>query len=243
VPPEPERDLLLFIAERARGLEAWQRDLIHIVRAEQLYFRPQMQTKIMNEGWAAFWHARIVRELELSSADYLEFSRMHASVLSPSRRQINPYYVGMKVFEDVERRFDLERAMEVRELHNDVSFLRNYLTEELVEDLDLYLYRREGDNWVVVDKDWEHVRDTLVRSLTNFGQPYIAVEDGDYNDNGELLLRHYFEDQELDMSYAQRTLEQLFRLWGRSVCLATQRESKATVLRFDGQAHTAQMAA
>jgi stage V sporulation protein R len=240
VPAEPDRDLLLFIAEHARGLEPWQRDLVHIVRAEQLYFRPQMQTKIMNEGWAAFWHARIMRELELTSNEYLEFSRMHASVLSPSRRQINPYFVGMKMFEDIERRFGMERAMEVRELDSDVSFLRNYLTEELVEELDLYVYRRQGDQWVVVDKDWEKVRDTLVRGLTNFGQPYIAVEDGDYQDNGELLLQHTFEGQELDLQYAQRTLEQVFRLWGRPVCLATQRDAKATVLRFDGRAHTAQ---
>jgi stage V sporulation protein R len=240
VPAEPDRDLLLFIAHHARGLEPWQRDLMHIVRAEQLYFRPQMQTKIMNEGWAAFWHARIMRELELTSHEYLEFSRMHASVLSPSRRQINPYFVGMKMFEDIERRFGMERAMEVRELDRDVSFLRNYLTEELVEELDLYVYRRQGDQWVVVDKDWEKVRDTLVGGLTNFGQPYIAVEDGDYRDNGELLLQHAFEGQELDMQYAERTLEQVFRLWGRPVCLATQREEKATVLRFDGHAHAAQ---
>jgi stage V sporulation protein R len=239
VPAEPDRDLLLFIADHARGLESWQRDLMHIVRAEQLYFRPQMRTKIMNEGWAAFWHARIMRELELTSHEYLEFSRMHASVLSPSRRQINPYFVGMKMFEDIERRFGMERAMEVRELDSDVSFLRNYLTEELVEELDLYVYRRQGDKWVVVDKDWERVRDTLVHGLTNFGQPYIAVEDGDYLDNGELLLEHAFEGQELDIQYAQRTLEQVFRLWGRPVCLATQRETKATVLRFDGHAHTA----
>lgn len=238
VPAEPERDLLLFIAEHARELETWQRDLMHIVRAEQLYFRPQMKTKIMNEGWAAFWHARIMRELELTSHEYVEFSRMHASVLSPSRRQINPYFVGMKMFEDIESRFGMERAMEVRELDSDVSFLRNYLTEDLVEELDLYLYRRQGDQWVVVDKDWEHVRDTLVSGLTNFGQPYIAVEDGDFQDNGELLLQHAFEGQELDMPYAQRTLEQVFRLWGRPVCLATQRESKPTVLRFDGQAYT-----
>ncbi len=238
MPAEPERDLLLFIAEHARGLETWQRDLMHIVRAEQLYFRPQMKTKIMNEGWAAFWHARIMRELELTSHEYVEFSRMHASVLSPSRRQINPYFVGMKMFEAIEDRFGMERAMEVRELDSDVSFLRNYLTEDLVEELDLYLYRRQGDQWVVVDKDWEHVRDTLVSGLTNFGQPYIAVEDGDFQDNGELLLQHAFEGQELDMSYAQRTLEQVFRLWGRPVCLSTQRDSKATVLRFDGQAYT-----
>jgi stage V sporulation protein R len=237
VPPEPERDLLLFIAEHARGLEDWQRDLIHIVRAEQIYFLPQMQTKIMNEGWAAFWHARIMRELGLSATDYIEFSRMHASVLAPSRRHINPYYVGLKVFEDIERRWDVARAIEVRELDNDVSFLRNYLTEDLVEDLDLYLYSRQGDHWVIVEKDWEKVRDGLVRELTNFGQPYITVEDGDYNNNGELWLRHWFEGQELDLNYAQRTLEQVFRLWKRTVSLATERDSRETVLTFDGRAH------
>ena len=52
-PPEPEKDLLLFLAEHAPDLETWQRDVLHIVRAEQLYFLPQMQTKIMNEGWAS----------------------------------------------------------------------------------------------------------------------------------------------------------------------------------------------
>ena len=172
---------------RAR-LEDWQRDIVHIVRAEQLYFRPQMQTKIINEGWAAFWHARIMRALDLSSTEHLEFSRMHAWVLSPSRRQINPYFVGMKIFEDIERRFETERVLEVRELENDVSLLRNYLTDDLVEELDLYLYRREGDEWVIVDKDWEQVRDTLVGSMTNFGQPYIVVDDGDYQANGELCF-------------------------------------------------------
>lgn len=243
IPLEPERDLLLFIAEYARGLEDWQRDLMHIVRAEQLYFRPQMQTKIMNEGWAAYWHLRIMRELDLTSDEYLDFSRMHSSVVSPSRRQINPYYVGLKLFEDIEQRWDLSRIMEVRELDNDVSFLRNYLTEDLVEELDLYLYRREGDQWVIVEKDWEKVRDTMVAGLTNFGQPYIVVEDGDYQNNGELLLRHAFEGQELDLGYARRTLEQVFHLWGRTVSLATERESKPTILRFDGQAHTTQVPA
>src|SRR5207245_4329761 len=58
VPREPERDLLLFIAEHARGLEDWQLDVVHIVRAEQLYFRPQMMIKIINEVWAAFCSCR-----------------------------------------------------------------------------------------------------------------------------------------------------------------------------------------
>jgi stage V sporulation protein R len=250
LPPEPERDLLLFIAEHARGLQDWQRDVIHIVRGEQLYFQPQMQTKVMNEGWASLWHARIMRELDLSPTEYVEFSRMHAGVLSPSRRHINPYYVGMRIFEDIERRWDAptaeERArgrqsgqgrakiLEVRELESDVSFLRNYLTAELVEELDLYLYRLEGDQWVIVDKDWKKVRDRLVRSLTNFGQPYIVVEDGDFNANRELFLRHCFEDQELDLAYAEQTLRHVHRLWGRAVHLETRRDGKPVVLSFDG---------
>jgi stage V sporulation protein R len=251
LPPEPEKDLLLFIAEYGRELEDWQRDVIHIMRAEQLYFRPQMHTKVLNEGWAAYFHARIMRELDLDALDYVEFSRMHASVLAPSRRHINPYYVGMRIFEDIEKRWDAptdeERArgresgqgrakiFEVRELESDVSFLRNYLTADLVEELDLYLYRLEGDKWVIVEKDWEKVRDTLVHSLTNFGQPYIVVEDGDYNANGELFLRHRFEGQELDVRYAEQTLRHTQRLWGRPVHLETQIDDKPTILSFDGR--------
>ncbi|MGI5837002.1 MAG: SpoVR family protein, partial [Chloroflexota bacterium] len=73
-PPEPEKDLLLFIAENAADLEDWQRDIIHIVRSEQLYFVPQMMTKIMNEGWASYWHREIMRELELRTDEYIQFS-------------------------------------------------------------------------------------------------------------------------------------------------------------------------
>jgi len=104
--PEPEADLLLYLADRAPDLEEWQRDVIHMLRAEQRYFVPQMQTKVMNEGWAAYWHARLIRDLELDTEEFIEFSRMHAGVLEPSRRQINPYCVGMKIFEDIERRWD-----------------------------------------------------------------------------------------------------------------------------------------
>jgi len=163
---------------------------------------------------------------------------MHASVLSPSRRQLNPYYLGMKLFEDIERRWDSDKVKEVRELESDVSFLRNYLTAELVEELDLYLYERKGNEWVVVDKDWEKVRDSLTRGLTNFGQPYIVVKDGDFKSNGELYLEHFFEGQELEIPYATRTLEQVFRLWGRTVHLATQLGEKSAVLSFDGREHT-----
>jgi stage V sporulation protein R len=250
-PFEPDKDLLLFIAEHARGLEEWQRDVLHIVRQEQLYFVPQMHTKIMNEGWAAYWHLRILRELELSQDEYLEFAGLHASVLAPSGRGINPYHVGLKVWEDIERRWDdppeaererlrrprgqgRAKLFEVREQEDDVSFLRNYLTKDLVEELDLYLYRYDEGKWVIVEKDWEKVRDMLVASMTNFGQPYIVVEDGDYSRNHELYLRHCFEGQELDMDYAERTLRYVHQLWGRGVHVETVLDGKVTILSFDG---------
>ena len=252
-PPEPEKDLLRFLAEHAADLEEWQRDVLHIVRSEQIYFLPQMQTKLMNEGWAAYWHARIIRELELSSDEYLQFAAMHSSVLEPSRRGINPYYVGMKIFEDIERRWDepsdqererhgrpggegRRKIFEVREFDNDASFLRNYLTKELVDELDLYLYRLEGDKWVVVEKDWEKVRDGILAGMTNFGYPYIVLEDADYRGNRELYLKHRFEGQELDLGYAEKTLRQVQRIWRRTVHLETVAEEKPIVLTFDGQA-------
>ncbi len=252
IPPEPDKDLLLFIANHGRELEDWQRDVLHIVRQEQLYFLPQMQTKIMNEGWAAYWHLRILRELELNQEEYMEFAALHANVLAPSRRNINPYYVGLKLWEDIERRWDepsdeeKERSrrpgaqgkgkiFEVREQENDTSFLRNYLTKELVEELDLYLYRYENGKWVIVETDWEKVRNTIVSSMTNFGQPYIVVEDGDYNRNHELYLRHCYEGQDLDMDYAERTLRYVHQLWKRTVHLETVLDEKTVVISHDGE--------
>lgn len=251
-PAEPEKDLLLFLAEHAPNLKTWQRDVIHIVRSEMLYFVPQMQTKILNEGWASYWHARIMRELDLTEQEYVEFAHLHANVLAPSKRQINPYYVGFKMLEDIERRWDnptdeerreygrsggegRAKIFEVRAQENDASFIRNYLTRELVDDLDLYIYKLEGDEWKVVEKNWEKIRDMVVASMTNFGNPYIVVEDGDHHRNSELLLRHIYEGQELDIDYAERTLRHVYHIWQRPVHLDTVLNEKPILLSFDGE--------
>ncbi len=204
----------------------------------------------------SIWHSRIMRRLGdlgiISDSDIIEFAQLHSGVLSPSRTHLNPYYIGYKVFEDIERRWNeptkeeqerlgrkpgqgLAKIFEVRELDNDVSFLRNYLTEDLVKDLDLYLYRKEGDEWVIVEKDWEKVRDTIVANMTNFGTPYLVVENGDYRGNRELYIRHLFEGQELDMVYAEKTLQYVYTLWGRPVHLETIYEGKRILLSYDGE--------
>lgn len=255
IPPEPDKDILGFIAQYAPGLEEWQRDIVNMVRAEALYFVPQMQTKIMNEGWASYWHARIMRELDLPTDQYAEFAAMHASVLEPGGRRINPYYVGYKMFEYIERRWNHPTAeerekfgrtpdqgrtkiFEVREIESDTSFLRNYLTEELVDELDLYLYKQEGDRLVIVEKDWHKVRDMLVDSMTNFGQPYIVVEDGDWNRNRELYLKHAFDGRDLDMHYARKTMSYIYKLWGRPIHLETIQLGERVLLSYDGDKHS-----
>jgi stage V sporulation protein R len=250
-PEEPEKDVLLFLATYSPQLNEWQRDIVHIVRNEMLYFLPQMQTKIMNEGWASYWHVRIMRELDLTDDEYLEFAQMNANVLAPGQQGVNPYYVGLKIYEDIERRWDnpndedrqrfgrkdgegKTQLFEVRDNDSDVSYLRTYLTEKLVHDLNLFVYKQEGEENKVVETNWEKIRDMLVASMTNLGNPYIVVEDGDYHRTRELYLKHSYEGVPLDMEYAEKTLRQVYNLWGRPVHLETVLEDKPFLMSFDG---------
>jgi stage V sporulation protein R len=253
IPAEPEKDLVRFLAEHTPDLADWQRDILEIVRLEMLYFVPQMQTKIMNEGWASRAHAQILRELELTDDEVTEFASLNAGVVAPHRRSINPYHLGLKLFEDIERRWDAPtpemqargvqpgsgraKIFEVRELDNDLSFLRNYLTKELVDELDLYLYERQGNEWVIVEKDWEKVRDGIVDEMTNFGNPTIVVEDGDYRRSRELYLTHRHEGRDLDTVYAEKTLQYVYQIWGRPVHLETTVEGDRVLLSYDGAKH------
>ena len=88
-PPRPEKDLLLFIIHYSKELEDWQRDIMTMIREEMLYFWPQLETKIMNEGWATYWHQRILREMDLTSDEAVEFAKLNAAVVQPSRTNIN----------------------------------------------------------------------------------------------------------------------------------------------------------
>lgn len=235
LPPHPEKDLVWFVQEFSPVLEDWQRDVMSMLRDEMLYFWPQIETKIMNEGWATYWHQRIMRELPLTSEETIEYAKLNAAVVQPSRHTINPYYLGVKMFEDIEKRFGRERIFEVREMDSDISFIRNYMTKELVQDLDLYVFEKKGQDWEVTDKNWKNVRDQLVVSRVNGGYPYLEVTDGDWQRNGELYIVHRYEDVELDLKYVERTMPYLVRLWGKPVHLQTVVENKPILFTCDGQ--------
>ena len=266
-PPEPEKDLLGFLRDYAPELEKWQRDILGMIREEMIYFIPQMRTKTINEGWASFWHERIMTDLDLTAEEHLEFRRMHAGVLSPgSKMSINPYYVGYNIFRDIERRWNgeeeadfdeedwqgnkiarpvgegMKKIFEVRRDEADASFLRKYLTQNLVNKLDMYTYKLDEVNgermWVVQDTDWKRVRDSLLDSMTNFGIPIIMVEDGDYGRRGELLLKHAYDGKPLDVDYTNRTLKNIHTLWKRPVHLQTIMSDFPTLLSYDGEDFT-----
>ncbi|MHA6534728.1 SpoVR family protein [Paenibacillus sp. BAC0078] len=234
-PPEPEKDIVWFIQQYSTSLEDWQRDIMTMLRDEMLYFWPQMETKIMNEGWASFWHQRIMRELDLTPEETVEYAKLNSAVVQPSRQSLNPYYLGLKIFEDIERRWDRDKMFEVRELDSDISFIRSYLSKQLVNDLDLYVFEKKGPEWKITDKAWENVRDQLVLARVNGGSPYLVIQDADYERNGELLIVHRYESIELDLKYLERTLPHIYALWGRTVHLQTVVEDKKALFTYDGK--------
>ncbi|WP_318614304.1 SpoVR family protein [Sporosarcina sp. YIM B06819] len=251
IPPKPEKDLLLFILKYSRQLEEWQRDILTMMREEMLYFWPQLETKIMNEGWASYWHQRIIREMDLTTDETIEFATLNANVVQPSKTSINPYYLGVKIFEDIEKRYNhpteemkrfgvkpnsgREKMFEVREIESDISFMRNYLTKDLVQQGDLYLFEKKRGDYRITTKDHEEVRDQLVAMRVNGGFPYIVVENGDYLRNGELYLVHQFDEKELDVRYLEHVLPYIHRLWGRIVHLETYVENKQIIFSYDGK--------
>lgn len=252
-PLEPDPDLLLFIRDNNPSLEDWQRDLLTIVHEEATYFIPQMETKIMNEGWATFWHHRIMNSLDLPQDIHLEFLVRHNQVVRPIPGDLNPYHIGFHLWHDIRRRHDEptpeeiaeygEPAMSagdamfaIRESDRDVSFLRRFLGPRMMRELGLYAYEPQGDELVVTrvadDAGWREVKESLLRSVGLGGLPAITVRDADLGGDRTLLLHHDHDGRDLQLDFANRTLGHVSTLWGRGVVLDTMLEGEPRRLRY-----------
>ncbi|SRR5579875_403034 len=242
LPLEPEEDILLFIRDYNPYLSEWEKDLLTIVDEEAQFFLPMIETKIMNEGWASYWHKRILEGLKLDQALHLEFLVRHNQVVRPIPGQINPYHLGLKIWEDIYRRWtdptpeEIERygppnktgeekLFEVREVERDTSFIRRYLTPELARELDLFKYEPRGNEFVVSkvadDEGFEEVKETLIKNVGTNTIPVIKIEDADFGQNRTLYLRHYHDGRDLHLEYAEKTLGYVYSLWGRECVLET----------------------
>jgi stage V sporulation protein R len=260
-PEQPQRDVLLFLIQHA-PLAAWQRDVLEIVRDEAYYFAPQAMTKIMNEGWATYWHSKIMTEKAASSAEIIDYADACAGVLATVPGRLNPYKLGVELYRHIESRWnkgqfgkewdecesldvkrDWDRRLglgrkkifEVRRLHNDITFLDEFFTLEFCVEQKFYSFgwNERGSTWEIQSREFKKVKEQLLKMLTNRGQPHIQVVDGNFDNRAELLVRHNHDGADLDLGQARDTLRNLAKVWTRPVNLVTKVEGKGKLLRCD----------
>jgi stage V sporulation protein R len=265
VPERPERDVMGFLLDHA-PLERWERDILHVIQEEAYYFVPQMQTKIMNEGWATYWHSRLMTEKVCDASEIIEYADRCAGVLATSPGQLNPYKLGVELYRHIQERWDrgmfgkewdecddlaarrewnrrtnqgMDKLFEVRRNYNDVTFIDEYLTEEFVAAQKLYTfgYNEKRDRWEIETRKFREVKEKMLFALTNAGQPFIQVVDSNHENRGELLLQHDHQGVDLRIDYAREVLTSLQRVWKRPVEIHTQIDNKNTLLRYDGKEH------
>ncbi|MBV1860628.1 MAG: SpoVR family protein, partial [Nannocystaceae bacterium] len=258
----PERDVLGFLIQHA-PLETWEADVLGIIREEAYYFLPQMQTKIMNEGWASYWHSRIMTERALKASEIIDYADVVSSVFSAAPGQLNPYKLGVELFRDIEDRWNKgkfgaewencsdseerrlwnkelglgrERIFEVRKLYNDVTFIDEFFTLDFCRDNKFFTFaeNRRSGQLEIETREFEKVKSKLLSQLTNFGQPFIYVTDANDLNRGELLLGHRHEADDLKLDYARDTLRNLERVWGRPVSILSTVDDKPKRIRYDG---------
>ncbi|MEW6752167.1 MAG: SpoVR family protein [Candidatus Latescibacterota bacterium] len=212
----------------------------------------------------SFWHSTIMTQRALGDAEVVDYAEHHAGTMGVRPGRINPYKLGLELFRYVEdcwnkgkfgpeyeacddlavrrawdRRLGLgrQKIFEVRRVYNDIGFIDAFLTEEFCEQQQLftYAYNRQRQRWEIDSRDFRDVKEKLLFSLTNFGRPFIYVVDGNYRGRGELLLVHRYEGLGLEMPYAQATLQNLRRLWGRPVHLETAEDGRRILLSCEAE--------
>jgi len=229
VPPHPEYDLLWFIAHYAPDLEDWERDIFLVVREESFYFYPLFACQIMNEGWASYWHARLLRDADfLPSELYLDAIKAHSDVVRPyaGDRQVslsvNPYHLGFSMWEKLIESHGLDEARTIMEQNDDFGFIRNYLSKELASELDLFAFTASRNGEVRVEEsDVYALREQVLSSKYNFGSPRVCVSEMRDDGRLELLHRHEVDGRGLDLASAEKVLEYIHRVWRRPVVLHT----------------------
>lgn len=261
-PEKPEKDILNFLIHFA-PLRPWQQDVLSIIREESYYYAPQGMTKIMNEGWASYWHSKLMTEKIMNDSEIIDFADRHSGTMAMSPNGFNPYKVGIELFRNIEERWnkgqfgkewescdDLvqkkkwntnaglgrKKIFEVRKHYNDVGFIDEFLTEDFCIEHKMFVYKfnKRTGQYEVDTRDFQLIKKKLLFQLTNFGQPIISVVEANYNNRGELLLMHLYEGVEMQPDYMMETMKNLFALWGRPVHVATVIDGERKIVGFDG---------
>ena len=234
-PAQPTRDVLQYLLEHAR-LEDWQADCLSIVREEAYYFAPQGMTKVMNEGWASYWHCTLMTKHFVDAAEIIDYADHHCGTVhmppgisirtrsasscsatsktagtraSSARNTKRPKTSARRRSWDKGLGLGREKIFEVRRIYNDVNFIDEFMTPEFIEKHKFYQYGRDPHTGQlrIVSRDPMRIKQTLLYQLTNMGQPFIYVVDGNYCNRGELYLAHKHNGLDIEIKYADRDAE------------------------------------
>lgn len=265
-PVEPVRDVLSFLIHYG-PLEDWQQDILTIIRDESYYFAPQGMTKTLNEGWASYWHSHMMTRHILNDSEIIDFADHHSGTTFMQMGGYNPYKVGIEMFRDIEERWNKgrfgrewdecddvrerknwnkntkmgrEKIFEIRKIYNDVTFIDEFLTEDFCVRNKMFVYKlnKETGKFEVDTRDFKAIKAQLLFQMTNFGQPIIKIENANFENRGELLLKHVHEGLDLQPNYMDATIQNLYKIWKRPVNMLTIMDNEAQLFRFDGNEFT-----
>jgi stage V sporulation protein R len=255
-PVEPTEDLLRYVIDNSPALENWQKDVLEVLRREGRYFWPQMRTKYMNEGFATYWHEKIMgvlfKEEILNISDHAQYNFSNSLVKAAHRTALNPYLVGSKMWEDIVMRYDKgrygrewencenrkdkeiwdtkemggkEKMFEITRTHTDWFFMKGFLTPDLVDDLELYIFVERVNpvtkDLVITKQRAKKIAEMIVINFTHSHVPKIEIVDGNWKQMGYLYLVHRWSGANLKRDYCKKTLQHIANIWGKNVYLET----------------------
>ncbi|MBW2612199.1 MAG: SpoVR family protein [Deltaproteobacteria bacterium] len=253
--PGGRKDLIQFLLEHSDFLNKeenrWMKTVIQVVRKTSLFFQPQIRTKIMNEGWASYWHEQLFLKDERIKGHEVEFARVNAAVTSLPRVGLNPYALGMRLFFEIEEmadkgRYDYEfqrlldtearkkfnadtkqgRALifAVRENYCDSMFISTFLNQEFINRYNLFVAGKRLNKRKMV---WEYyiksrnVLDYQKMIQDSLYHPPHITVKNNGSGKGELYLVHHFEGKPLVNEFIANTMMGIEYLWGKPVKLET----------------------
>ena len=252
---ERRRDVVQFILDRSNFLNKeenrWMKPVVQVVRKTSLFFQPQIRTKIMNEGWASYWHEHLFLKDDRIEGHEVDFARTHAGVTSMPRVGLNPYALGLRLFYYIKdlidrgkyslefrklkdtylrEKYDTDAdtgeafIFKLRENFNDFLFISTFVDQDFINRFKLFVAGRRLNQARGV---WEYyiksrsARDYRQMLIDSLYHPPHIAVDEEKSSNGDLYLTHHFEGKPLVQEYIQNTMLGIEYLWGAPVHLET----------------------
>jgi stage V sporulation protein R len=253
--PDRRRDLMEYILEHstflAKEKNNWMKPVIEVVRKTSVFFQPQIRTKIMNEGWASYWHEKLFLQDDRINGHEVDFARTHSGVTSMPRVGLNPYALGMRLFyyieqltdkgkysiefrrllnAEVRKQFDAQTGQgkdflfKLRDNYNDFMFINTFVDQDFIDQYKLFVAGRRLNEQRGV---WEYY--VKSRSAGSYRQmlldtlyhPPCIEIDQEKSKNSDLYLVHRFEGKPLVKEFIANTMLGIEYLWGAPVKLET----------------------